>query len=237
VNCVLSNPFYREKVIQSHLIKKRITAIADRQILMDQFLGVFQKSFCYSSITKYHYPVKKCSIIIGIEDQIEMEWIHKLKDLFMLSNDNVHINTSVFDNGACVKVDYQEEDLYSVVIHNYIRFFLCCIIFDITEEVYGECRTPSGKCKKVLVLQSLQAKEYSMNKLKEYAEYIKQTSLYCFENIYTNLNERISYEIGDIEEQCGSMRLDLNFKNHDPDYKGDKANRIYDIRWYIPHPS
>jgi hypothetical protein len=199
VNCVLSNPFYRLKVIQSDLIKKRIADITDRQILMDQFILVFQKSFYYSSITKYHYPVKKCSIIIGIEDQIEMEWIRKLKDLFMLSNDNVHIDT---DDGACVKVDYQEEDLYSVVMHNYIRFFLCSVIFDITEVVYGESRTPSSKCKKVLVLPSLQAKDYSMNKLKEYAEYIKQTSLYGdTKNIYNSLNEQISYEIGDIDEQ------------------------------------
>lgn len=32
VNCVLSNPFYRMKVIESKLIKDRIATITDKQI-------------------------------------------------------------------------------------------------------------------------------------------------------------------------------------------------------------
>ena len=95
MNCVLSNPFYRIKVIESKLIKDRIASITDRQILMDLFIIVFQKSFSHSSITKYNYPVSKCFIEIGSEDMMELDWIHQLKDLLTLSDDEIHIH---FDN-------------------------------------------------------------------------------------------------------------------------------------------
>ena len=60
----------------------------------------------------------------------------------------------------------------------------------------------SDKTKQVIVLPSLQAKDHSMNKMKEYIDFIELASLYGDkENIYNKFNERMKFEIGDIEDQ------------------------------------
>jgi len=203
VNCVLSNPFYREKVIKSPLIKKRIAAITDRQILMDQFLGVFQKSFRNSSITiMYDKPITKCSILISAADMIEVEWIHQLRDLLMLS-DQIDINV---DNDTD-NVDDSENDLCDIIIQKYSQYFPCSIILNIIEKEY----------KVVIIVPSLQAKNYILNKLTEYCDLcIKRNTVYGDkdkEKIKNCIvNERIRYEVGDIEEQC-NFELELQFEN------------------------
>jgi len=68
-----------------------------------------------------------------------------------------------------------------------------------------------------MVSPSLQAKDHCMNKMKEYIEYIRYTSLYG-----DKFNERMKYEIGDIEDQCGSIGLDLHFNNNE-------IERVYQI--------
>ena len=169
--------------MESKLIKDRIASITDRQILMDLFIIVFQKSYRYSSITMYDYPVTKCSIQIGAENMMELDWIRQLKDLLTLSDDEIHIH---FDNDVNNKTDYQDEDLCFVILQKYIQFFPCCVIFDIIESVEGE----TIATKEVMVLPSLQAKDHSMNKMKEYIEFVERTSLYGDkENIYNKFNE------------------------------------------------
>ena len=211
------------KAIESKLIKDRIASITDRQIFMDQFISIFQKSYRYSSITMYDYPVSKCFIDIGSEDMMELDWIRQLKDLLTLSDDEIHIH---FDNGNDVnnKIDHQDEDLCFVILQKYIQFFPCCVIFNIIESVEGE----TIATKEVMVLPSLQAKDHSMNKMKEYIEFIERTSLYGDkENIYNKFNERMKFEIGDIEDQCGSMGLDLHFNNEKSFDNKNKIERDY----------
>jgi len=176
VNFVLSNPFYRIKVIESKLIKDRIASITDRQILMDLFIIVFQKSFSHSSITKYNYPVSKCFIEIGAEDMMELDWIRKLKDLFMLSNYQVSINA---EYDANQRKHYREKNLFDFITKKYVQFFPCCIIFDIIDEKVNEddiidgdsVITSIGTREKILV-SSKQVKKHCMNKLNDYKEYL-----------------------------------------------------------------
>jgi hypothetical protein len=210
------------KVLKSKLIKDRITTITDRQILMDQFTRIFRKTFRYSSITMYDEPVTKCSIHIGDEDLIEKKWILELKDLFMLTDDQIHIH---FNNDVSNKIDYHEEDLYDISLQKYLQFFPCCIILNIIENVDDKTRAynSSDTTKQVIVLPSLQAKDHSMNKLKEYIKI-----LYGDHFQYSTLNERISYEIGDIEEQCGSIVLDLHFNNMKSLKKKNRVIREYE---------
>jgi hypothetical protein len=221
VNCVLSNPFYRMKVLESKLIKDRIATITDRQILIDQFTRIFRKTFRYSSITMYDEPVTKCSIQISDEDVIEKKWILELKDLLMLADDQIHIH---FDYDVSNKIDYQEEDLYDISLQKYLQFFPCCIILNIIENVDDKTSAynSSDTVKQVIVLPSLQAKDHSMNKLKEYIKI-----LYGDHFQYSTLNERISYEIGDIEEQCGSIELDLHFNNNKSFKNEIPIKRVY----------
>jgi len=195
------------KVLKSKLIKDRIATITDKQILMDQFTRIFRKTFRYSSITMYDEPVTKCSIQISYEDVIEKKWILELKDLLMLTDDQIHIH---FYNDVSNKIDYHEEDLYDISLQKYLQFFPCSTIFNIIEGVDDKTSAykSSDTVKQVIVLPSLQAKDHSMNKLNEYIKI-----LYGDHFQYSTLNERISYEIGDIEEQCGSIVLDLNFNN------------------------
>lgn len=169
MNCVLSNPFYREKVIQSHLIKKRIAAISDRRLLMDQFLGVFQKSFRNSSITiMYDKSITKCSILVSAADKIEVEWIHQLRDLLMLS-DQIDIN----DDNDIDDADDSEDDLCDIIMQKYSRYFPCSIVLNIIEKKY----------KVVIIVPSLQAKNYIVNKLTEYCELcIKRNTRYGDKN-------------------------------------------------------
>jgi hypothetical protein len=199
VNCVLSNPFYREKVILSHLIKERIAAITDRQIVMDQFLGVFQKSFRNSSITiMYDKPITKCSILISAVDKIEVEWIHQLRDLLRLSDQIDIIIDNNIDN-----VDDSEDDLCDVIMQKYSQYFPCSIILNIIDKEY----------KVVIVVPSLQAKIYIVNKLTEYCDKIYGDK--DNEKINSKLTELIRYEIGDIEEQC-NFELELRFNYQSP---------------------
>jgi len=175
----------------------------------------------------YDHPVTKCSILIGAEDMIEFDWIRQLKDLLTLSDDEIHIH---FDNDVNYKIDYQDDDLCFVILQKYIQFFPCCVIFNIIESVEGEtiAYNCSNTTKEVMVLPSLQAKDHCMNKMKEYIEFIELTSLYGDkENIYNKFNERIKHEIGDIEDQCGSMGLDLHFKNTKSFENENKIERVY----------
>jgi hypothetical protein len=115
-------------------------------------------------------------------------------------------------------------EIYSVLsmLHKYIQFFLESVEGD---NVAYNC---SNTTKEVMVLPSLQAKDHSMNKMKEYIEHIKQTSLYGDkENIYNKFIERIKHEIGDIEDQCGSMGLDLHFRNAMSFENENKIERVY----------
>ena len=208
MNCVLSNPFYRIKVIESKLIKDRIASITDTQILMDLFISVFQKSFSHSSITKYDYPVSKCFIDIGSEDMMEFDWIRQLKDLFMLSNYQVSINA---EYDANQRKDYREKNLFDVIIRKYIQFFPCCIIFDIIHENDNEDGRDSvfstiGTSTKILV-SSTQVKKHSMNNLNDYKEYL------CPDRNKDDINNNkvddcITFIIGNIEEQCEKKRDD-----------------------------
>ena len=214
MNCVLSNPFYRMTVIHSDLIKNRIAAISDRQILMDEFLGVFQKSFRHSSITIMHdEPITKCSINISADDKIEVEWVGQLRDLLNLS-DQITINVDNDDN-----VDDREDDLCDIILQKYNRYFPCSIICNIIDKGY----------KVVIIVPSLEAKKYSMNKLTEYAvDYIKHNTQYGGkEKIDSILNELIKYEIGDIEEQCNFDELELQFTNQTlPEKVPERARTI-----------
>jgi hypothetical protein len=105
-----------------------------------------------------------------------------------------------------------------------------CIILNILESVDGDniAYNCSNTTKEVMVLPSLQAKDHSMNKMRQYIEHIKQTSLYGDkENIYNKFNERLKYEIGDIEDQSGSMGLDLHFHNKKSFEHENKIERLY----------
>lgn len=214
------------KVIESKLIKDRIATITDKQILMDQFTSVFQKSFRYSSITMYDEPVTRCSILISAEDMIEKKWIHDLKDLLTLSDDQVHIH---FDNDENNKVEYPEENLCDISIQKYFQFFPCCVMLTIMEKVDEKTNedNSSETTKHVIVLPSLQAKDHSLNKLNNYIEYIKQTSLYGDKDV--GGYDRIKYEIGDIEEHCGSIGLDLYFNNTKSFENEIKNQRNYSV--------
>lgn len=172
---------------------------------MDQFTSIFWKTFRYSSITMYDEPVTKCSIRISDEDVIEKDWIFQLKDLLTLSDDHIH-----FDQDISNKIDYQEEDLYDISLQKYLQFFPCCIILNIIENVDDKKNVynSSDTTKQVIVLPSLQAKDHSINKLKEYVKI-----LYGDHFQYSILNERIRYEICDIEDQCDNILLDLHFNN------------------------
>ena len=198
MNCVLSNPFYRIKVIEIKIDQ----SITDRQTIFKCFSKII------SLFINYHVLIE-----IGAEDMMELDWIRQLKDLLTQSDDEIHIH---FDNDVNNKIDYQEEDLCYVILQKFIQFFPCCIILNIIESVKGEtiAYNCSNTTKEVMVLPSLQAKDHCMNKMKEYIKYIRFTSLYGDkENIYNKFNVRIKHEIGDIEELCGSIGLDLHFNN------------------------
>jgi hypothetical protein len=154
--------------MKSKLIKDRIASITDRQIFMDLFISVFQKSFSHSSITKYDYPVSKCFIDIGSEDMIELDWIRQLKDLFMLSNYQVSIN-SEYD--ANQRKDHREKNLFDFITRKCIQFFPCCIIFDIIDEkvneddiIDGDSVISSIGTRKKILVSSTQVKKHYMKK-------------------------------------------------------------------------
>lgn len=138
MNCVLSNPFYRTKVIKSQLIKTRIAAITDRQILMDQFVGVFQKSFRHSSITiMYDKPITTCSILISADFELKLQFktslpkINTQRECFKTMISGECQNTDVFirsnERNECILVSTKsgivqcdDGDIYVITTGHYM---------------------------------------------------------------------------------------------------------------------
>ena len=182
VNCILSNPFYRSKVVESNLIQWRITTISNKQVLFDQFISIVLKTFPHSSSTTCGNPVTMFTLLIGGADYMnEGQWLVQLKCLFKLSDEQVKIR---FDANYSSKDIFIEEELCDLVMRKYTQFYPCSFIMDIMDNNKNTSPSTSSSSHldnaiSIIVVPSTIAKHFTIEKLKVYTDYyIKSESQY-----------------------------------------------------------
>ena len=86
MNCILSNPYHRNKVVKTSLFKDRMTKI-DKDIRLNFFVGVFLKTFPISNVCLYGHPVViRCEIAIDKDDKMMKDAVLDFKEIFKVDD-------------------------------------------------------------------------------------------------------------------------------------------------------
>ena len=198
MNCILSNPYDRNKVVKTGLFNNRMTKI-DENIRLELFVGVFLKTFPISNVCLYGHPVViRCEITI-YEDDIMMKHAGlDFKKIFMIDDDKqLKINDPAINDRRNVDTLSQwTSDILAVqVMYKYEQMFPCSFILNMFND-----DNASLNGKKVIVVPSVKAKEATKNILEEIIKSLDPSSEQV--DHHKIINNYIDCIVDTLDEQC-----------------------------------
>ena len=195
MNCILSNPYDRNKVVKTSLFNNRMTKI-DKDIRLELFVGVLLKTFPISNVCLYGHPVViKCEITIDKDDKMMMDAVLDFKKIFMVDGKQLEINDLAINDRRNDDISSQwTSDMLAVqVMYKYEQMFPCSFILN----MFGG--------KKVIVVPSVKAKEATRNILEEIMKSLDPSSELV--DHHTIMNNYIDCIVDTIDEQCTYLYL------------------------------
>ena len=204
MNCILSNPYHRAKVVETGLFSDRMVKI-DKDIRMNFFVEVFLKTFPISNVLLYGQPVViRCEITINRDDNMMEHAVQDFKKIFMIDDDQLEINYSATNgNRKTVTLD----EMLFEVLYKYEQIFPCSFILNMFND-----DNPSMGGKKVFVVPSVKAKEATMNMLKSIIHSIDPSSELAGNK--PTLKNYIDCIVDSLDEQCSSVYLFRKIENN-----------------------
>ena len=207
MNCILSNPYDRNKVVKTGLFNNRMAKI-DKDIRLNFFVELFLKTFPMSNVCLYGHPVViKCEITIDKDDKMMMDAVLDFKKIFMVDDEQLEINDLAINDRRNVNTLSQwTSDMLPVqVMYKYEQMFPCSFILNMFND-----DNASLNGKKVIVVPSVKAKEATRNILEEIMKSLDPSS----ERVdhHTIMNNYIDCIVDTLDEQCAYLYLPKQIK-------------------------
>ena len=207
MNCILSNPYDRNKVVKTGLFNNRMTKI-DENIRLELFVGVFLKTFPISNVCLYGHPVViRCEITIYEDDKMMKHAVEDFKKIFMINDGQLNIKYSAIKSNRNFDTlsPWTLNDMVYEVMYKYEQMFPCSFILNMFND-----DNPSLDGTKVIVVPLVRAKEVTINTLREIIRSIHQSITSTIINEI--MNEYINCIVGKLDEQCLSEYLPKEIK-------------------------
>ena len=160
MNCILSNPYHRAKVVETSLFNNRMNKI-DKDIRLNYFVGLYLKTFPISNVCLYGQPVvTRCEITINRDDIMMEHAVQDFKKIFMVDNDQLEINYSEINGrrNEDTSSPWTSDTVACQVMYKYEQMFPCSFVLN----MFNDDNVSFGG-KKVIVVPSVKAKEATKN--------------------------------------------------------------------------
>jgi hypothetical protein len=202
MNCILSNPYHRNKVVETGLFSDRMVKI-NKEIRMELFEGVFLKTFPISHSCFFGHPVViKCEITIDKDDKMMKDAVLDFKKIFMVDDDQLEIRYSVINERRDVDTlpSWTSDELALQVMYKYEQMFPCSFILNMFND-----DNASLDEKKVIVVPTVKAKESTIVMLEAIIQSIDPSSELARNK--TTFKNYIDCIVDNLDEQCSSEYL------------------------------